>query len=263
MCCPRPAPSPEPSAGPTRARSGVALVYLGEHYVVDLAAGLALTRGRARARRSPRRCSGRRLRACSGSRRGRAREHDRDAPSRRAEHARARRRRGPRSTRRGSTSPRRNLAGFAVFVVLAIVALYFLLPQIAGLRGDLAAGSRTAARSGSGSRSSFTVGMFGGYVLLFHGVFARAAEGRVSAARELPDHAWPAWRPRGCSPPAAPAASCCTAWALRGAGLPRRVVADKTITFLVLTYLVYTTCAGRVRLRAALRRLPRARRRSR
>ena len=31
-----------------------------------------------------------------------------------------------------------------------------------------------------------------------------------------------------------------TAWAMRGAGLPRRVVADKTISFLVLTYLVYT-----------------------
>ena len=27
----------------------------------------------------------------------------------------------------------RNLAGFAIFVVLAIVALYFLLPQVAGL----------------------------------------------------------------------------------------------------------------------------------
>jgi uncharacterized membrane protein YbhN (UPF0104 family) len=31
-----------------------------------------------------------------------------------------------------------------------------------------------------------------------------------------------------------------TAWAMRGAGLARRVVADKTISFLVLTYLVYT-----------------------
>ena len=39
---------------------GVALVYLGEHYVVDLAVGLALTRDScARARHSPRRCSGR------------------------------------------------------------------------------------------------------------------------------------------------------------------------------------------------------------
>ena len=37
--------SPAPSGGRTRSRSGFALVYLGEHYLVDLLAGLALTEG--------------------------------------------------------------------------------------------------------------------------------------------------------------------------------------------------------------------------
>ena len=73
----------------------------------------------------------------------------------------------------------RSLAGFALFVVLAIVALYFLLPQIAGLE-------ETWHRLEDGSpiwlalALLFTAGMFGGYVLLFHGVYARAAEDRLS-----------------------------------------------------------------------------------
>ena len=64
-------------------------------------------------------------------------------------------------------------------MVLAIVALYFLLPQIAGLE-------ETWHRLEDGSpfwlglALLFTLGMFGGYVLLFHGVFARAAEGRLT-----------------------------------------------------------------------------------
>ncbi len=74
----------------------------------------------------------------------------------------------------------RNLAVFGLFVVLALVALYFFLPQVAGLE-------ETWHRLEDGSpvwlglALVFTFGMFGGYVLLFHGVFARAAEGRLTA----------------------------------------------------------------------------------
>jgi uncharacterized membrane protein YbhN (UPF0104 family) len=59
--------------------------------------------------------------------------------------------------------------------VLAIVALYFLLPQVAGLE-------ETWHRLEDGSpiwlglAVVFTVGMFAGYVLLFQGVYARAAK---------------------------------------------------------------------------------------
>jgi uncharacterized membrane protein YbhN (UPF0104 family) len=73
----------------------------------------------------------------------------------------------------------RSLVGFLLFVVLAIVALYFLLPQVAGLE-------ETWHRLEDGSpfwlglALLFTLGMFGGYVLLFHGVFARAAAGRLT-----------------------------------------------------------------------------------
>ena len=134
----------------------------------------------------------------------------------------------------------RNLAGFAVFVVLAIVALYFLLPQVAGLE-------ETWHRLEDGSpiwlglAVVFTVGMFGGYVLLFQGVFARAAEGRLTL-RESYQVCMAGLAATRLFSAGGAGGIVLTAWAMRGAGLRRRVVADKTISFLVLTYLVYTTC---------------------
>ena len=166
--------------GRTRARSGVALVYLGEHYVVDLAAGLALTQAVRRARRSPRRCSGASAPGCSGSRRGRAREHDRDAPPSTAEHAaRPEGDEATRSTRPGVDISARNLAGFArLRRARDRRARTSCCRRSPGLAGDLAPGRGGQPGLARRSRSLFTVGMFGGYVLLFHGVFARAAEGR-------------------------------------------------------------------------------------
>jgi uncharacterized protein (TIRG00374 family) len=134
----------------------------------------------------------------------------------------------------------RNLAGFTVFVVLAIVALYFLLPQVAGLE-------ETWRRLEDGSpiwlglAVVFTVGMFGGYVLLFQGVFARAAEGRLTL-RESYQVCMAGLAATRLFSAGGAGGIVLTAWAMRGAGLRRRVVADKTISFLVLTYLVYTTC---------------------
>jgi uncharacterized protein (TIRG00374 family) len=132
----------------------------------------------------------------------------------------------------------RSLAGFLLFVVLAIVALYFLLPQIAGLE-------ETWHRLEDGSpfwlalALVFTVGMFGGYVLLFHGVFARVAEGRLSV-RESYQVCMAGLAATRLFSAGGAGGIVLTAWAMRGAGLARRVVADKTISFLVLTYLVYT-----------------------
>ena len=132
----------------------------------------------------------------------------------------------------------RSLAGFLLFVVLAIVALYFLLPQIAGLE-------ETWHRLEDGSpfwlglALVFTLGMFGGYVLLFHGVFARVAAGRLTV-RESYQICMAGLAATRLFSAGGAGGIVLTAWAMRGAGLPRRVVADKTISFLVLTYLVYT-----------------------
>ena len=138
--------------------------------------------------------------------------------------------------------------------MLAIVALYFLLPKIAGLQ-------ETWHRIEEGSplwlaiALLFTVGMFGGYVLVFRGVFARAAEGRVSV-RESYQITMAGLAATRLFSAGGAGGIVLTAWALRSAGMPRRVVADKTISFLVLTYLVYTPSLVVVRLRAVLRRLP-------
>ena len=132
----------------------------------------------------------------------------------------------------------RNLAGFAIFVLLAIVALYFLLPQVAGLE-------ETWHRIEDGSpfwlalALLFTFGMFVGYVLLFHGVFARAAAGYLTL-RESYQICMAGLAATRLFSAGGAGGIVLTAWALRAAGLPRRVVADKTVSFLVLTYLVYT-----------------------
>jgi uncharacterized protein (TIRG00374 family) len=129
---------------------------------------------------------------------------------------------------------RRGFAVFGAFVIVAAVALYFLLPQLAGL-------DDTWHRIEQGSpawlalAAVLTCGMFGGYVALFRTVFERA---RL------------AWRESYQITMAALAASrllsaggaggiVMQAWALRRAGLPAREVADGSVSFIVLTYLVY------------------------
>ena len=108
---------------------GVALVYLGEHYVVDLA-----RRPRARRGRAPRRAAG--------------------GAARRADVAHRAAAGGPRALMTESAAPvqqvspepreddderpalqltRRNVIALAGFLILSLGALYFLLPQLAGL----------------------------------------------------------------------------------------------------------------------------------
>lgn len=133
---------------------------------------------------------------------------------------------------------RRSLIAFGVFVALAILALYFLLPQLAGLE-------ETWHRIEAGSpfwlalALLFTLGMFGGYVLLFQGVFGRGGAHltwresyQITMAGLAATRLFSAGGAGGIA---------LTAWALRRSGMRRRVVADKTISFLVLTYLVYST----------------------
>jgi uncharacterized protein (TIRG00374 family) len=127
--------------------------------------------------------------------------------------------------------------GLGAFLILSIAALYFLLPQLAGLED-------TWHRIENGSpywmflALLFGVGMFAGYVAMFRGIFLRAGAERID------------WKASYQITMAGLAASrifaaggagglVLTAWALRRAGLSRRLVADKTLTFLILTYLPY------------------------
>ena len=132
-------------------------------------------------------------------------------------------------------TPRR-IAIFALFVVASIVALYFLLPQIAGLED-------TWHRIEEGSpfwlivALLFTVGMFGGYVALFHGVFLRA--GLPLTFRESYEICMAGLAATRLFSAGGAGGLILTAWALRRRGMARRVVADKTLGFLLLQYLIY------------------------
>ena len=123
------------------------------------------------------------------------------------------------------------------FLFATILGLYLLLPQLAGLED-------TWERIEDGSPRwillafLFTLGMFGGYVAMFRGVFGRHPSDRIG------------WRESYLITMAGLAASrifaaggagglVLQAWALRQAGMGKRAVADKTISFLVLTYFPY------------------------
>jgi uncharacterized protein (TIRG00374 family) len=131
---------------------------------------------------------------------------------------------------------RRNVLAVAGFLAASLAALYFILPQLAGL-------DDTWSRIEGGrpiwifAALVLTFGMFGGYTAMFRGIYAGVSP-RID------------WRASYLITMAALAASrlfaaggagglVLTAWALRRAGVARRVVADKTMAFLVLTYFPY------------------------
>src|SRR5215217_3401930 len=132
---------------------------------------------------------------------------------------------------------RRTVLTLGAFLLLSLAALYFLLPQLAGLED-------TWHRVEDGSpywmlvALLFGVAMFFGYVAMFRGIFLHAGTGRID------------WRASYQITMAGLAASrifaaggagglVLTAWALRRPGMAKRVVADKTLTFLILTYIPY------------------------
>jgi uncharacterized protein (TIRG00374 family) len=120
------------------------------------------------------------------------------------------------------------------FLVAALAALYFLLPKLAGLHD-------TWRRIEDGSpwwmAAAFvlTIGMFAGYGAMFRGIFKDDRIGwrasfQITLAGLAASRIFAAGGAGGLV---------LQAWALRQAGLARRVVADKTISFLVLTYAPY------------------------
>lgn len=131
---------------------------------------------------------------------------------------------------------RKGVVLFCIFVVSAIAFLYFVLPQLADLED---AGKKV----GEGNRwwlavaAVFSLLSFGGYVMMFQGIFVRAgsridwrASYQITMAGLAATRLFAAGGAGGIA---------LTAWALRRAGMPRRQVADKTLAFLILTYAVY------------------------
>src|SRR5688500_1657004 len=122
------------------------------------------------------------------------------------------------------------------FIVATIAFLYFVLPQIAGLE-------ETWNRIHQGDpwwlalAFGFTLASFAGYIILFHHVYVRAGSRidlRVSYLITLASLAATRLFAAGGAGGIA-----MTAWALGRSGMPRRQVADSTVAFLVLTYVVY------------------------
>jgi uncharacterized protein (TIRG00374 family) len=135
----------------------------------------------------------------------------------------------------------RNLVALGGFLLLSLAALYFLLPQFAGL-------DDTWERIGDGrpvwivAALLLTVGMFAGYVAMFRGVFLRAgsrigwrASYQITMSGLAASRLFAAGGAGGLV---------LTAWALRRSGMRRRTVADKTISFLVLTYFPYAAAVA-------------------
>ncbi len=132
-------------------------------------------------------------------------------------------------TRRGLV-----LGGF--FVVSVVAFLYLVLPQLTSLKEQ-------SEQVGEGDQLwlaaaiVFTLGSFGGYVMMFQGVFVRdgsrvdwRASYQITMAGLAATRLFAAGGAGGIA---------LTAWALRRSGMPRRTVADKTLAFLILTYAVY------------------------
>ncbi len=123
------------------------------------------------------------------------------------------------------------------FLFATILALYFLLPRLAGLED-------TWNRIEDGNPAwivlafVFTIGMFAGYVELFRGVFHKVAKG-VIGRRESYLITMAALAASRIFAAGGAGGLVLQAWALRQAGLAKRVVADKTIAFLVLNYFPY------------------------
>jgi len=134
------------------------------------------------------------------------------------------------------TVTRRNLVVLGGFLFAAVAALYFLLPQLAGL-DDTWNRVYDGRPEWTAAALVLTFGMFGGYVAMFRGVFVRAgsrigwaASYQITMAGLAASRLFAAGGAGGLV---------LTAWALRRSGMGRRTVADKTISFLVLTYLPY------------------------
>jgi uncharacterized protein (TIRG00374 family) len=121
------------------------------------------------------------------------------------------------------------------FLAAMILGLYLLLPQLAGLED-------TWERIEDGSPRwivlafALTFGMFAGYVAMFRGVFGHVDRIGLRESYLITMAGLAASRIFAAG---GAGGLVLQAWALRQAGMRKREVADKTISFLVLTYFPY------------------------
>jgi len=132
----------------------------------------------------------------------------------------------------------RNLLVICGFFAASLAALYYLLPQLAGLQD-------TWHRIEDGSpwwmllALAFTLCMFVGYVMMFRGVFGRAETREPIGWRESYEITMAGLAASRIFAAGGAGGLVLTAWALRRSGMRKRIVADKTLTFLILTYMPY------------------------
>jgi len=132
----------------------------------------------------------------------------------------------------------RKAAALGVLFVVSVIAFFVVvLPQLAGLED-------TVQRIRDGDPWWLMVAFvctglsFGGYVLQFHGIFSPGAprQLRPVEAYQVTMAALAATRLFAA---AGAGGLALQAWAMRRAGMSRRMVADRTITFLVVQYWIY------------------------
>jgi uncharacterized protein (TIRG00374 family) len=132
----------------------------------------------------------------------------------------------------------RSLLTLGGFLVASIAALYFLLPKLAGLEDTwhrIEDGSPYWMFAGL----VFTLGMFVGYVAMFRGVFVRAEGGARIGWRASYEITMAGLAASRIFAAGGAGGLVLQAWALRRSGMARRRVADKTLSFLILTYFPY------------------------
>ncbi len=134
---------------------------------------------------------------------------------------------------------RRQIIAFAMFVLLVVGFLYFVLPNLTGV-------GKTVHHIEGGDKWWIAVGVllellsFAGYVVLFRSVFVVNAEppGRIGW-RESYEVTMAGLVATRLFAAAGAGGVALTAWALRRSGMEPRLVACRMVAFIVLLYVIY------------------------
>lgn len=132
----------------------------------------------------------------------------------------------------------RKMVAVGVLFVLSVIAFFvFVLPQISGLE-DTWERIEDGDPWWLGVAAAMVVASFGGYVLQFIGVFGPGAPRRLTAS-EAYQVTMAALAATRLFAAAGAGGLAMQAWAMRRSGMSRMMVADRTITFIVLQYAMY------------------------